>query len=432
MVQQYLRGEVVSFSAMPDSEAHPGLTHLPDGIVVVDDARIVEVCSVSDFTRKGGALERVDDVRPGIVLPGFIDTHVHYSQMDIVASYGNQLLDWLNNYAFPAELAFASQQHAELQAERFMQRMLACGTTAALVFTTVHPHATDTLFEAAQAMGACVVSGKVMMNRNAPDALLDTDDGLESSRLLLERWHQQGRLRYAITPRFAITSSAAQLAAAGALLQANPGVYLHTHLSEHPDEVAATLALYPEADDYLDIYARYGLLQDHSVFAHSIHLSDAEMQRLREHGAKIAFCPSSNLFLGSGLLDLRRMREFAVGMGVGSDVGGGPSLSLLDTLADGYKVAQLGAHSWHPLAAFYSATRGGAETLNLAHEIGSLEPGLFADLVVLDAAPDSACGQRLANAQSLTERMFAYLQLGGETAVARTYVAGVLQYQRAA
>ena len=382
------------------------------------------------FVNSGGKLDQVHDVRPGLILPGFVDTHIHYPQMNIIGSYGRQLMDWLENYAFPAELAFASIEYAQQQAQVFMQRLLECGTTTALTFTTVHPHATDALFNAAAAINARMIAGKVLMNRNAPDDLLDQDDGQVQNEALLEKWHGHGRLAYAITPRFAITCTQQQLQAAGELVARHPDVYVHSHIAEHPDEIAATMALFPEAADYTDVYARHGLLTDHAVFAHGIHLSDTEMQRFASAGASIAFCPSSNLFLGSGLLELERLQSFGVGMGVGSDVGGGTSFSLLSTLGDGYKVSQLNNHSWHPLQAFYAITTGGAEVLHLQDRIGRIEAGYEADIVVLAPAPGSMLEQRVEAATSLDETLFAYMWLGADHGVAETYVAGVRQFVR--
>ncbi len=428
----HLRGATLSFNARPDGEQHPGVDYHDDAVVTLEAGHIRSVLPVAAFQREGGDAADVEDLRPGLILPGFIDAHVHYSQMAIVASYGLQLMDWLDRYAFPAELRFAAEDHAEEMAERFLARLFEFGTTTALTFTTVHKHATDAFFRAAQAVGARMIAGKVLMNRNAPDALLDVDDGQAATLDLLERWHGCDRLAYAVTPRFAITSTPSQLAAAGEVLERHPDAYVHTHISEHPDEIAATQTLFPEAEDYLDVYARHGLLTDRAVFAHGIHLSEAEMTRLRAAGAAIAFCPSSNLFLGSGLLELQRLEEHGVGMGIGTDVGGGTHLSMLATVADGYKVVQLTGRSWHPLAAFDAITRGGADALGLADCIGTLAAGSEADLVVLDPTPGSLLAERVASAETLTERLFAFMFLGAEHAVARTYVAGALKYQRGA
>jgi guanine deaminase len=428
-----LRGSVLSFSAAPEDLDSPGVDYLDDAVVLLADGRIESVEPVARYEQAGGDLAALEDLRGSLIVPGFIDTHIHYSQMAIIASYGTQLLDWLQRYAFPAELAFADPAHASLRANAFLDRLFANGTTTALTFTTVHPGATDALFEAAAQRSACMIAGKVLMNRFGPEGLLDTDsDGVAESEALIERWHRQGRLRYAVTPRFAITCTAPQLAAAGQLLARHPGVYLHTHLSEHPNEVQQTLALFPEARDYVDVYDRFGMVGPTSIFAHGIHLSDAELTRLADAGSTIAFCPTSNLFLGSGLLDLERLAAFGVKMSVATDVGGGTSYSMLATLGEGYKVAQLGGQSWHPAKALHAATRGNAVALGLDDRIGRVAPGYDADLAVLRPAAGSVLEERMSFAQSLTDQLFAYQLLGDESAVARCYVAGALAHQRAA
>lgn len=427
---QHLRGATLTFSARPDDEHHPGVRFIDDAVITLESGRIRSLLPVDRFEREGGRLDAVDDLRPGLILPGFVDLHVHYSQLDIIASFGRQLLDWLEDYAFPAERAFADEAYATEVAERFMSRLFEFGTTTAMTFTTVHAQAAEAFFRAAARVDARMLGGKVLMDRNAPADLCDRDDGRAATLELIERWHGNGRLGYAVTPRFAITSSPAQLAAAGDVLARHPDVYLQTHISESAEEVATTMKLFPAASDYLDVYARHGLLTERAVFAHGIHLSDAELIRMRAAGAAIAFCPSSNLFLGSGLMQLARVEEHGVGMGLGSDVGGGTHLSLLATAADGYKVSQMTGKHWHPLAALDAMTRGGAEALGLAEKIGTLEPGSEADLVILDATPGTLLAERLAAATTLTERVFAFIFLGAEHGVARTYVGGVLRHAR--
>lgn len=440
MQQQLLRGSILSFSAAPQkahlqqtpAELSPGTTFIDDGVVVLKAGHIEFVGSVDAFTAAGGNIEQCEDVRPGLLVPGFIDNHIHYSQMSIIASYGTQLLDWLERYAFPAELAFSDPAHAEEQAEQFLDWLFRFGTTSALTFTTTHSCASEALFAAAERRNVRLIAGKVLMDRNGPTDLLDKDTGQAASQALIERWHGTGRLNYAITPRFAITCSDEQLRQASELLERYPGLYLHTHLAEHPDEVRSTLELFPEAQDYVDVYDRFDMLTPRSLFAHGIHLSDRELTRLSETGASIVFCPTSNLFLGSGLLKLDRLADFGVKLAVGSDVGGGTAFSMLTTLADGYKVSQLNNASWHPLQALDAITRGNAQALGMADRIGQLAPGFEADLVLLRPRGDSLLAHRLEQATTLTERLFAYIFLGGDDAIARTYVNGQLQYQRAA
>ena len=425
-----IRGSLLSFSAPPGERPGRAVEYVEDGVLVMRGEHIESVLPATEFAARGGSLDRCEDLRPCLVLPGFIDAHVHFPQVDIVASHGAQLLDWLATRAFPAEAAFASPDLAAERAERFLDLLFENGTTSALVFTTVHPVATEALFRAAGARRMRLIAGKVLMDRNAPPELLDTGDGAAASAALIERWHGAGRLAYAVTPRFAITSTRGQLRAAGELLARYPGVYLHTHLSENAAEIEATRELFPEADDYVDVYRRFGLVGERSVFAHGIHLSDREREVLAARHARVVFCPSSNLFLGSGLLDLAGLARHGVAHAVGSDVGGGPSLSMLKTLADGYRVSQLLGRSWHPLDAVHDATLGNARALGL-DILGRLAPGFEADVVVLANAANAPLRRRLAQARTLAERLFAYMMLGDERDVARTYVAGRPAYRSA-
>ncbi|MEM7220746.1 MAG: guanine deaminase [Pseudomonadota bacterium] len=436
-----LRARVLSFHDEPDASALAagadptsvaGVDYQDDAVVVLRDGRIDSVLPAVAYEREGGRLDACEDLRDALLIPGMIDTHIHYSQMAIVGSYGTQLLDWLDRYAFPAEIAFADAEHAAAQAALFFDRLFARGTTSALVFTTVHPQACDALFAEAQRRRARIVAGKVLMNRNAPSELRDADDGMTASMALIERWHGSDRLAYAVTPRFALSCTADQLAAAGEIVRRCPDVYVHSHISEHPDEVAATLSDFPEAANYADVYDRFGLLTEKSVYAHGIHLSDAELRRFAEAGASVAFCPSSNLFLGSGLLDLARLRAFGVGMGVATDIGGGTDYSMLSALGDGYKVCQLNGQSWHPLSALYTATLGNARVLGLQDAIGRVAAGFEADFCVLRPNPHTLLGERLAGERGITDTLFAAMIMDSENAIERTYVAGDIAWQRPA
>ncbi len=366
-----------------------------------------------------------------LLMPGFIDTHVHSPQVDVIASWGTELLDWLNTYTFPAEARHADPGFAGAAAALFVDALLAHGTTAAVVFPTVHVTSTDALFQAAQARGMRLVAGKVLMDRHAPDGLRDDVTQARADCLaLIERWHGRGRLAYAVTPRFAATSSAAQLAMAGQLLADHPGLYMQTHVAENRAEVAWIAELFPEARSYLDVYARHGLLSERAVLAHGIWLDDADRRALRDSGAQIAFCPSSNLFLGSGLFGWAEAAAAGVAVSLASDVGGGTSLSMLRTLADGYKVQALAGQRLSAWALLHAATRGAAQALRLGHEIGSLQPGAMADLCLWDVAVGPVARRRDALARSLHERLFAWLTLGDERNLRECWVGGVRRYQR--
>ena len=432
MAAELIRGTLVSFSAAPAQRGADAVQHIEDGVLALNRGRIEFAASAADFVAQGGSLDACEDLRPAVILPGFIDAHVHFPQVDIIASFGTQLMDWLERYAFPAEAAFADADFAAARAERFLELSFAHGTTSALVFTTGHEVATEALFRAAQSRGARLIAGQVLADRNVPPALLDDADAIATSARLIERWHGVGRLGYAVTPRFAITSSAAQLSAAGTLLERYPGVLLHTHLSENAAEIERLRTLFPAARDYVDVYERHGLVGERSVFAHGVHLCERERRRLAERGAAVVFCPSSNLFLGSGLCDLATLQGAGVRLAVGSDVGAGTSLSMLKTLADGYRVCQLKGQSWHPLDAFHAITLGNAIALGVDDRIGRLAPGFEADVVVLKPSANLALAHRLTQADTLAERLFAYMMLGDERDIERTYVAGQRVWQRRA
>lgn len=419
-------GDLLDVTTPPPPDADldqppPGVRWRPAHWLLIEDGRIAAVQAEApgpEWTR---------DERPGqLILPGFIDTHVHAPQLDVIASYGTELLDWLQRYTFPAEQAWADPAVATVGSARFLNQLLAHGTTAALVFPTVHKTSCDALFAAAQARGMRLIAGKCLMDRNAPPALSDTVASAERDTLdLLQRWQGVGRLAYAHTVRFAPTSSEAQLRLAGELHAASPGSYVQTHVAENRAEVEWVRALFPGYRSYLDVYEQHGLLTRQTTLAHGIWLDEADRARLRETGAVIAHSPTSNLFLGSGLFDWRGRAGEGVRLSVASDVGGGTSLSMQRTLAAAYQVAALQGQRLDAYTLLHAATAGNAASLQLEHEIGRLEPGLMADVVAWDwAEPDSVLAHRLDRAGSLHERLFAWLTLGDERLLRRTWVAG--------
>lgn len=418
-----LRGDLLDFTGAPEwgATASPVVRFRPDHWLLIEGGRIV-----------GAQAEAPDASWPRhdhsgqLILPGFIDTHVHSPQLDVIASYGTELLDWLNTYTFPAEQRYADVAEAEAGAARFLDALLAHGTTSAVVFPTVHKASTEALFAAAQARGMRLITGKVLMDRHAPDGLRDTVAQAELDCTdLIGRWHGTGRLAYAVTVRFAPTSSPEQLAMAGALCQAHPGLYMQTHVAENRDEVRWVKELFPEARSYLDVYARAGLLGTRSVLAHGIWLDDDDRAALRESGAQIAHSPSSNLFLGSGLFDWRTAEAAGAAVSVATDVGGGTSLCQLRSLQDAYKIQALRGERLTAWKALHAATRGAAEALSLGDEIGSLQPGRMADVCVWDWAAGPVAQRRLSLARDLHEKVFAWMTLGDERNLAATYVAGL-------
>ncbi|TVP73794.1 MAG: guanine deaminase, partial [Rhodobacteraceae bacterium] len=358
-------------------------------------------------------------------LPGFIDTHLHFPQTQVIASWAAELLDWLNDYTFPEETRYSDPDLCARMARAFLDLLLAHGTTTAVAYASVHASSTEALFAEALRRDMRLITGKVMMDRNAPEGLRDTaQTGYDDTKALIARWHGRGRLGYAITPRFAITSTPAQMEAAQALAAEHPDCHIQTHLSENHAEIALSCALYPDAVDYTDIYARYGLLRQNSLLGHAIHLSAREVAALAEAGAVPVFCPTSNLYLGSGLFDEARLRAGGLCCAIASDIGGGTSYSMLQTLAEGYKVLQLQGQRLHPYRAFHWITRGNAVALGLEDRIGTLEAGSEADLVVLNARATPAMALRMERARGLMDELFTLQVMGDDRAVVQTYVAG--------
>jgi len=421
MTKTLLRGRVLSFHADP-TETADSHRFWENGAILVDDGRILAVGDYAD-TRDPEAQEI--DHRPHIIMAGFVDPHIHFPQVQVVAAWAAQLLDWLNDHTFPIEAQYRDPAHAARMAEAFLDQLLLNGTTTASAFCSAHRESAEALFAAAEARGMAMLAGKVMMDRNAPDAVLDTAQAsYDDSRALIEKWHGRGRLEYVITPRFAITSTPEQLRAAQALAEENPHLAIQTHLNENRAEIELTMQLYPEASDYLDIYDRFGLLGPRSLMGHAIHMSDREVARMAETGTRAIHCPTSNLFLGSGLFDDRGMRDAGVVTGVATDIGGGTSWSMLATLSEAYKIAQMRGERMHPFAAFHWATRGNALALGIEDRIGSVQPGRFADLVVLDPRATEAMRLRHDKVDSLMQELFILQVMGDDRAVVETYVAG--------
>jgi len=406
--------------------------YFDDGILLVDGetGTVNAVGDAKDMVAKLDGIE-VQQYENKIIMPGFIDTHIHYPQVDVIASYGEQLLDWLNNYTFPTELQFKDPEFASETANFFLDELLKNGTTSALVFGTVFKESVDAFFEASAQRNTRMICGKVMMNRNAPDGLCDdVQSSYDDSQALIDQWHGNGRQLYAVTPRFAITSTGEQLEKAGELLKNNPGVYMQTHLSENKAEIAFVKELFPERSSYLDVYDHYGLLGDRSVFAHGVHLDEVDYKRLSETGSSISFCPTSNLFLGSGLFDLQASKDFNVQVSVATDVGGGTSFSMLQTLNEAYKIGQLKDYSLDARQAFYMMTLGNAKTLQLDDKIGNFESGKEADFVVVDLASTALMERKQSKCKTLDEVLFSLMMLGDDRAISETHVAGKLAYKK--
>ncbi|HEY0818222.1 MAG TPA: guanine deaminase [Rhizobacter sp.] len=418
-----LRGDLLDFTGAPEWGAteSPVVRFRPDHWLLIEGGRIVGA-----QTDTPDATWAKHDHSGQLILPGFVDTHVHSPQLDVIASYGTELLDWLETYTFPAEQRYADPGEAEAGAARFLDALLAHGTTSAVVFPTVHKASTDALFAAAQARGMRLITGKVLMDRHAPDGLRDDVAQAERDCIdLIDRWHGTDRLSYAVTVRFAPTSTPAQLAMAGALCRADASLYMQTHVAENRAEVAWVRELFPEARSYLDVYHRAGLLHQRSVLAHGIWFDDEDRARVCQCGAQVAHSPSSNLFLGSGLFDWRAAEAAGARVSMATDVGGGTSLCQLCSLQDAYKIQAMRGERLTAWKGLHAATLGAAEALQLDGEIGSLEPGRMADVCVWEWASGPVARRRLSVARDLHEKVFAWMTLGDERNLVATYVAGL-------
>lgn len=420
-----VRATLVDFSDDPQQAGSAALRHIEDGLLVLRDGRI---------ERRGQAREMLAQLPPGtpltdcsgcILMPGFVDAHIHYPQTDIIASHGKQLMDWLNIYTFPAEGRFADIEYARSVAGFFLDELLRNGTTTAAVYPTVHKHSAEVLFEAAQARRMRLVTGKVMMDRRSPQFLADTaESSYTDSAALIERWHGRDRLTYAVTPRFVITSSSEQLRFAARLLDEYPDVRMQTHIAENHSEIRLVAEMFPDSRDYLGVYEDFDLVRPGALFGHCIHFDDSAWRRFAAAGAVAVHCPTSNLFLGSGLFDIDAARGVNARMALATDVGGGTSFSMLQTMHEAYKVAQMGGHPFTSLDGFYMATLGGARGLGLDAHIGNFDTGKEADFIVLDPRATPLLERRMEQARTLEEKLFVLMILGDDRAVAASWILG--------
>jgi guanine deaminase len=429
-----IRGSFVDFVDDPFSRSEVEcVRYLQDGLMILENGKILEFDTYANLSDRYSHLPT--EIYEGLILPGFIDLHVHYPQTEMIAAYGEQLLEWLDKYVFPTEQKFQDLDYARKIASFFLDQLLLNGTTTAVVLTTIFSGSVEVLFEEAQKRSMRLIAGQMLMSRNAPNFLINEPHKADAeNRKLIHKWHGKDRLLYAITPRFAITSTETELKLAGKLKAEFPDVYIHTHLSENLKEIEFTASLFPDSTDYLNVYEQFGLIGDRSIFAHCVHLSDSAFQRLSLAGAAIAYCPTSNLFLGSGLFNLEQAKSkaYPVKVGLGSDVGAGTSFSQLKSMGEAYRISQLQQQNLSAFKAFYLATLGGAKALSLDPKLGNFDLGKEADFVVLE--PNATPLLTLRNSaytgnlplDAIASQLFGLMILGDERAIKATYINGEL------
>ena len=423
-------GQIFHFLSAPCSPDDTSCyQYYPHGLMVVESGIVKAVGPANVLLKTLPPDAEVVDYSDYLIMPGFIDTHIHYAQTETIASYGKQLLDWLEKYVFPAEGQYGDKAYAKNAADFFLKELMRNGTTTAAVYSTVHEVAADAMFESAAGLNMRIITGKTMMDRNAPSYLLDTPQtSYDESKRLIKKWHNKNRLSYAVTPRFAPTSSEAQLEVASALMSEFPTVYLQSHISENKNEVKWVQELFPWSKNYTDVYDRYNLLGKRSVYGHAVFFSEQEFQHFFDTETVCSWCPTSNFFLGSGLFNIGNAKKQNLRFGIGTDVGGGSSFSMLRTLDEAYKVAAIQGSALSPLEGFYHMTLGNAKALLLEHKIGNFHSGKEADFVVLDLFSTPLIANKMKRANNLVEKLFNLMILGDDRTVKATYIFGELKH----
>ncbi len=420
------RGKVFYFKNGANQHSFAQHYHyFADGLLVVNDGLVEAAGDFAALSKNLGSHFEIEDFGDALILPGFIDAHVHSVQSKAIASYGKELLEWLDNYIFPAEQKFADQDYAREHTAFFVNQLLKSGTTTAVVYPSVHANSAEALFDLALDKNMRLIAGNTWMDRNAPEYLLQSPaTAYDLSKRLIQKYHNKSRLSFAVTPRYAITSSPEALEMAAALFHEYPDLYLQTHISENRKEIEMVNHSYPNHRNYLDVYDEYGMLTPRTILGHGIHLENEELERIAETGTRIAHCPTSNLFLGSGLFDYRKMLNHDIRFALASDVGAGTSFSMLQTLQDAYKISAINGNPMPALLGFYLLTLGGAQSLGLENKIGNFDPGMEADFVVLDPELNPLLNYRLAESDSIEDLLFALMILGDERLVRGTYLMG--------
>ena len=413
--------------------------YIPDGLMVVnkESGRIVDIGRYSDLSNNWDSTNNLVHFKDRLIMPGFIDTHVHYPQYKVIASYGASLIEWLDKYTFVEEQKFSDNDYADQIANLFLDELIKNGTTTVMTFCTSYKQSVDAFFNASEKRNLRMVAGKVMMDRNAPEELCDnSEDSYKDSKSLIEKWHNKGRLRYAVTPRFALTSSKSQLEQASRLLNEFPdmdgtkGVLLQTHLNENDEEIERVKELFPDSKNYFGVYDDYGITGRNSVFGHCIHNTDEEYQKMADTGSKVALCPTSNLFLGSGLFELEKLENYGIDVSLASDVGGGDSFSMFQVMNEAYKVCRMNDFNLDPVKAFYLTTLGAAKVLNMDDCIGNFEAEKEADFIVIDLNATEIISQKNKISSNIKDTLFNLMTLGDDRLIDEVYIMGQRTFKK--
>ncbi len=394
-----------------------------DQVIVVSPQGVI--AAVMPAEQWQGAIDH--DFRQCLVVPGFVDAHLHFPQLDVIASPADGLLDWLERHTFPTEQRFEDATHANAVASLFVDELIRHGITSAAVFATVHASAVDALMQACLSRNLALIAGRVLQDRHSPPGLQDnTEQSLLETEQLIQRWHGRGRLSYAITPRFAPTSTERQLAGAGELARAYPDVWVQSHVAENHGEVAWVAKLFPHARSYLDVYHHFKLVRPRSIWAHGIYLDDIDRSLIRHHQASVAVCPTSNLFLGSGLFDFQAAHASGHSWALASDVGGGSSFSPFRSMTAAFEIARLRGQTLSPRALWWHHTTGAAHALGLPPSRGQIKVAAEADLVVINPRATALLARRWEQAKNDDERLFCLALLADDRHIRQTVAAGLV------
>ena len=431
------RGSIFTFKQsatlynIPRKKSDPSdhFLYIEDGVLMVEDGIIKKVGDYSKLKNEIDGI-KVVDYKDKLITPGFIDTHIHAAQSGVVAAYGEKLLEWLNNYVFPFESTYEHQEAAKKDLNFFLDQLIQNGTTTACAFGPLFYEATDIFFTEIDKRNMRFITGNILMNINSPDYFrLSTKENYDNAERLVKKWHNKNRLHYSLCPRFALSCSEEMLELSGQLKKQYPDIYLQTHLDENLNEIKEVKKIFPWSKHYLDVYDRYNLVTDRSIFGHCIHTTDEELALFKASQAIIAWCPISNNFLGSGLFDFDRTSRFTENITLATDVGAGNTFSMFAVMDDAYKVCMLQSYKLPSMLRWFMATLGTAKALKISDKVGSLESGKEADFIVIDPQASPILKYRSSQVNDIFELLFILMTLADDRQIKATYILGNCAYE---